>query len=168
MGHVLIYRKIEEQLRPILLDIEDYMRLKNGNITLMRDPYCKDYVVARVNGRSLAREVMRYKSRKRVVDHINKVPLDNRKKNLRIITHQQNCWNRRGYSLNGKNPSRYKGVSYDSGTRGPKWKGGVTDKNGVRHRKRFHSEEDAARYHDKMAKKYHGKFAHLNFPEDKE
>lgn len=28
------------------------------------------------------------------IDHINRNPLDNRKQNLRIVTHQQNCWNR--------------------------------------------------------------------------
>lgn len=28
------------------------------------------------------------------IDHINRNTLDNRKENLRVVTHQQNCWNR--------------------------------------------------------------------------
>jgi hypothetical protein len=44
------------------------------------------------------------------VDHRNHNTLDNRKKNLRLCTRQQNAWNQRRKSVN---KSGYIGVSYD-------------------------------------------------------
>src|SRR5574343_318717 len=38
------------------------------------------------------------------IDHINGNIRDNRRKNLRFVTHQQNCFNHRGYK-------KYKGVT---------------------------------------------------------
>ena len=46
-----------------------------------------------------------------VVDHINGNRLDNRRCNLRFVTHQQNAFNTRKHRVeNGT--SRFKGVSY--------------------------------------------------------
>src|SRR4051794_8623449 len=42
------------------------------------------------------------------VDHINRDKLDNRRNNLRIVTHQQNNMNKPGRSLT----SKYKGVGF--------------------------------------------------------
>lgn len=45
------------------------------------------------------------------VDHINGNGLDNRRKNLRFCTHQENCLNRT--RLNKKNTSGFSGVSWN-------------------------------------------------------
>jgi hypothetical protein len=47
------------------------------------------------------------------VDHINRDRSDNRIENLRLVTHQQNCWNSTGYGVTGiknvhKHGNRYR------------------------------------------------------------
>ena len=90
------------------------------------------------------------------VDHINGNPLDNRKENLRLCTHQQNMCNK---SRHKNCRSGYKGVTWDSWAK--KWRATITFM-GIIHKKHFKSDEDAARWYNKMAKKYHKEFARLN------
>jgi hypothetical protein len=48
------------------------------------------------------------------IDHINGDPLDNRRDNLRVVTHTQNCHNRSA-QINSR--TQHKGVSYETKTR---------------------------------------------------
>ena len=66
--------------------------------------------------RSPHEEVLQIKRTKdRVIDHINRDPLHNRKENLRNCTIQQNGWNRR--TRDNKISSKYKCVTYMRYTR---------------------------------------------------
>ncbi len=96
-----------------------------------------------------------------VVDHINHDGMDNRRANLRPATYSQNLYHRKNRS--GAKYSKYKGVSWKKHNR--KWEARIGFEKKEIHLGYFRSEIDAARAYDRAAKKYHGEFASLNFPE---
>ena len=94
------------------------------------------------------------------VDHRNGDGLDCRRDNLRKASPSQNAANR----STKEHTSRYKGVSWDK--RAARWRADL--RYGYRSITlgRFESEEDAARAYDRAARRYHGVFARLNFPDE--
>lgn len=98
----------------VLVDIEDYEKLSKYSWHRTR-AHNKDkcgntlyYSSAKIDGKIVLmhRFIMGAKS-EQIIDHINKNSLDNRKANLRFVTHSENCHNIR----NKKNSfSNYRGV----------------------------------------------------------
>lgn len=91
------------------------------------------------------------------IDHANGDGLDNRRANLRFCTSSQNNWNSKP-----KGNSPYKGISQRASG---KWYAMI-----CRDRKHYwlgmhDTPEEAARAYDEAAKRLHGEFARLNFPE---
>jgi HNH endonuclease len=91
-----------------------------------------------------------------VIDHINRDKLDNRRVNLRSVTHSMNTMNRG--LMQGR--SRYRGISGTPGRWQAKLKiGGIELRLG-----QFVSERDAAHVYDLFASLLLGDDAQLNFP----
>lgn len=94
------------------------------------------------------------------VDHINGDGLDNRRENLRIVTHSQNMMNRGKYR---NNTSGFKGVFFHADG---KWRAQIVVNGKTFGKYGFTTAEEAARYYDDLAIEHHGEFAVLNFPRD--
>ena len=90
------------------------------------------------------------------VDHINGNGLDNRRENLRLVTHQQNSFNQKHHG----GSSKFKGVSIDriSGS----WRAYITVDGKRKHLGRHGTEIDAAKAYDMAAKEFFGEYAKLN------
>ena len=94
------------------------------------------------------------------VDHINGDTLDNRRKNLRVVTLRENVINQK---LHKNNTSGYKGVSWDKKLE--KWETSINP-NGKKIRVGFfNSLLEAVEAYNKSAIKYFGEYARLNTTE---
>lgn len=134
----------------ILVDDEDYEYLTQWKWHIR-----SNYAVRSVKGRKrgMVYDILHREVQKGVViDHINHNRLDNRKCNLRIVTHSGNSQNK---SKHGKS-SKYLGVYKNTSGKGSKcWKATIT--------KSFKTEEEAAKFYDKAASFLFGEYANLNF-----
>lgn len=77
-------------------------------------------------------------SRKLEADHINRNPLDNRRSNLRIVTHAQNMQNRKPHA---RSSSRYRGVHWNAETHN--WRARCRLNGRYYHLGYFNSEDEA-------------------------
>ena len=143
-----------------LVDKQDFKRINQykWHIFSQKGYAVRDKVV---NGKKKKISMHRYimkPPKEMEVDHINGNVLDNRRKNLRICTHQQNCSNRKGINkLRGftKRKDKFLKKPYCARIM-------VNYKN--LYLGYYATPEEAAKTYDKAAKKYFGEFAQLNFP----
>lgn len=91
-------------------------------------------------------------------DHKDGNGLNNQRRNLRSATHAQNLYNR---GCNKNNHSGYKGVCWDRHVH--KWRVYIREKGNLHYLGLFTNKIKAAKHYDKMALRYFGKFAKLNF-----
>ena len=91
------------------------------------------------------------------VDHINRNPLDNRKANLRVVSHQENMVNRRKHK---NNTTGISGVYWSN--RYNMYHARIQRKNITYHLGYFVNKEDAAAAYSNAAEKYHSEYRSLD------
>lgn len=151
----------------VLIDDEDYAIVKShswqvNSRAVKRGAYYFEFPIKMADGTfkglKLHRVIMGCEiGDPRIVDHINRNTLDNRKCNLRFATKGENVCN---VGLRKDNPTGYKGVhkfgkgynvhiAYEGKKHTIRWSTNPTE---------------CARWYDAMAIKLHGEFAYTNFP----
>lgn len=93
------------------------------------------------------------------IDHINRNTLDNRRANLRLVTHQQNQFNK---SLSSANTSGFKGVAFQKHSPTKPWRAFININKKKVHVGYYRTAYEAAEAYDEAAKIHYGYFAATN------
>lgn len=148
----------------LLLDAEDLQTYGDWTGTIYKHPD-KDYQQFKVCNSSVVPYTMYTFGRLLLdvpdgmhVDHINRNPLDYRRDNLRIATPAQSIYNQ---NLRKDSTTGYRGVS----KRGYKFAAYISVDGCQLYLGAYATAEEAAKVRDAAARKYHGEFAYLNFPD---
>ena len=146
----------------VRVDYEDFLWLKQWKWYSSKRGYARRNVVGTADTAStlIQRVILEFHGHDLIgmdVDHINGNPLDNRKSNLRIVSHQQNCFNRK---ISRNNSTGYKGVSLYRPN--GKYKAFIKVNYKQIHLGYFTTPEDAADAYNEAALEYFGECAQLN------
>ncbi len=136
-----------------MIDSEDYDRIKNYCWRESTDGRSVARLSSEITVTLMHRMIMNYPLKK-LIDHIDRNPLNNRKSNLRICTHAENERN----SLSSKNnTSGYKGVGKYKACN--KWQANIGINNKTLYLGSFENKQDAIDARYKAEIKYFGEFA---------
>lgn len=95
-----------------------------------------------------------------VVDHIDRDTMNCRRSNMRVVSPTESVLNRGKFA---SNRSGYRGVRWHKETQ--RWAAQITFNRKYYWLGLFDEPEEAARAYDQAARKKHGSFAQLNFPD---
>ena len=147
---VILYNRKNEEVARAIIDLEDVERVSKHKWAL--NSY--GYVITNINRKTvyLHRFLLEYEGRMDI-DHENGNKLDNRKSNLRIVTHDKNMLNR---SKHSNNTSGKTGIYFDKANN--KWKAYITI-NGKRiHLGLFNDFEQAKKVRKEAEIEYFGNY----------
>lgn len=141
-----------------IVDDEDFERLSKfkWHLNCKRYAYTTVWDGVKSKQYSMHRMVLKCPNGK-CPDHINGNGLDNRKSNLRAVTHQENTFNSKSH-VDGS--SKFKGVCWDKSRR--RWYARIFKDGKSTHIGRFICELEAAKAYNEKAKELYGENAHLN------
>lgn len=143
---ICLYNNKKQEVERTKIDKEDLEKVKQYKWYLQNN----GYVSTRINNKKillLHHLILGKPLRGYEIDHKDINPLNNRRNNLRFVTHYQNCHN-----------NKSKGYCWDK--RNKKWKVRIM----INHKEiwlgYFHNEQDAINARKQAEKKYFGEFAY--------
>jgi len=141
----------------VLIDKEDLPLLKQYNWYISMTS-SGPYVVRRTTAETIYLHKIILATEEQIeVDHISGNTLDNRRRNLRICSHQQNTYNTRKQA---HTTSMYKGITWNQSRR--KWQAQIHTNHTTHYLGLFTDEREAARKYNEAATRLFGDFARLN------
>ena len=148
IAYITLYDRHHKPLSyKVLIDSEDVGKISTYRITHHKTAMYRNAEIIIKRKRILLHRFLMNPLPGISIDHINHNGFDNRKSNLRICTHQQNCFNR-----------FYKGgISYAK--RQKKWKAGIKKNGKHHHLGYFKNKEDALKARIDAEKRLFGEFA---------
>ena len=145
---ICIYNIKHKEIARAKIDKEDLNKVKNYKWHLFKS---KGYVnhsgyINKIQKNIRLHQLILGKKQGFIIDHINHDKLDNRKKNLRFVTYNQNQWNRKakGYDWHKKNKC---------------WVVRITRFSKVYHIGCYKTENEAIKVRKKCEKQFFGEFA---------
>lgn len=149
-----------------IIDSQDVIAVSAFSWRAMRAAGVKTYYYASATSRSNGKRVTLLMHRLligakpgEIVDHINRDPLDNRRKNLRLVDANQSAANKVM-----RNKLGYKGIRRQSGS--GRFEASICFRGERRSVFGCRTPLEAAMEYDKMALETHGEYAALNFPKN--
>lgn len=135
MGHI----EVEISGKAVLIDQDDWDRVKHIKWRIYGTGYAINHTRrgGKTKNTMLHRLILGEIPDGLVVDHINRNKLDNRRSNLRLVTHTENCLNQ---SKRRESASRHKGVA----RRGDRWQVVIRIEGKLKWIGSYETEEEAA------------------------
>lgn len=159
-AYIHLYDKHGSEIGIATINKEDVERCKKYKWCLGKNGYVK--TGGRKNVILLHNFILKRESScATLCDHKSRDKLDCRKTNLRECNHSQNACNS---TMRNDNTSGFVGVYGKKETK--KWMAAILVNNKMQYLGYFYDKIDAAKARDKVAKKLHGEFAILNFPNE--
>lgn len=159
-AEIFLYDRNQKIVGKTKIDLDDVEKCKNEKWHMKKSKSEKPYAQKRTGRILLHHFVLGFiKKDKLEIDHINGDSLDNRKINLRIVTHAENIRNQRKLPKN--NTSGHMGVYWSP--RNKNWIARIKTNNKTIHLGCFQNIEDAIEARKKGEIKYFGKDKISNF-----
>lgn len=163
-AEIFLYNINQDVIAKTKIDLEDAEKCKEHKWYLKQSAKGKVYVQKRMGRIHLSHFVTGFvKEKGMVVDHINGDTLDNRKENLRIVTHQQNMMNQR--VLPSNNTSGVIGVGWNK--ENSCWDAQIKYNQIMYHLGSYKNKEDAIKARLNGELKYFGEHKIINFEKGK-
>lgn len=143
------------------VDDEDFEWLSKHKWAALKRRNNRFYAVSKIGGKSVSmhRIILGLTDSNIFADHKDNDGLNNQRHNLRPATKEQNQYNR---GVNANNPTKRKGVNRHRA----KFQVRIRHLGEKIYLGLFEDADEAARAYDAAARKYHGEFANLNFPDE--